>query len=385
MKKNLFLLFSIYFFVLQPAVIWILRWQENFFWLWAINLLAIILIGLLYTTVEWIPEQHKEHKEYETPVKETKVAFHEQFRSTIHENKKKSELIMPFILSFIVSIFIFFMFQHNSTPIAFVLVFALILGFIVFFGFNFLVKHRITKKFRALLGTKTYLILLFGSLLWTAYDYYQANTQFNVTFQEYIGQNFFGQAKLTTDWYVFTGQWTVLWTGSTQENQTIQGISSDVITGTTQDSTIQEATGTVVATSADNVSTNIQTDTQTTGTTSVSTSQGQQKLMDAIISLVKKYNLPLVTKQNVSFTYVSFQNPYYNEWRTAYANKLIGKNTNPSKYIICDTYIVMKGILEKRDVSYTASNVLANYRAEAVKRDALNGCKKGMIVDASNL
>lgn len=107
--------------------------------------------------------------------------------------------------------------------------------------------------------------------------------------------------------------------------------------------------------------------------------------MDAIIYLLKKYDIPLVTTQNVRFTYVSTNNPYYNEWRTAYANKLIGSTTNPSKYIICDSYIVMKGLLEKWGVSYTAKTALTNFWAEAVRRDALNGCEKGKIVTDVNL
>jgi len=64
--------------------------------------------------------------------------------------------------------------------------------------------------------------------------------------------------------------------------------------------------------------------------------------MDAVIYLVRKYDVPLITKHDISFTYVSFKNPYYNEWRTAYGKKLIGKSTNPSKYIVCESYIVMK-------------------------------------------
>jgi hypothetical protein len=64
--------------------------------------------------------------------------------------------------------------------------------------------------------------------------------------------------------------------------------------------------------------------------------------MDAILYLIKKYNIPLVTKTDIHFTYVTTKNPYYNEWRTAYANKLIGTTTNPSKYIVCESYIVMK-------------------------------------------
>jgi hypothetical protein len=107
--------------------------------------------------------------------------------------------------------------------------------------------------------------------------------------------------------------------------------------------------------------------------------------MDAVIYLLKKYDIPLITKQDVSFTYVTFKNPYYNEWRTAYANKLIGKSTNPSKYIICESYIVMKGLLEKWNVPYTSSTVLNNFRAEAVKRDALNGCVQGKIVTDKTL
>ncbi len=379
MKKNLFLLFSIYFFVLQPLVIWILRGEANFFWLGSINLIAIILIGILYNTVEWTPEEHKEYKEHEKPLKEPKVVFHEQFRATIKDHQKKWELLMPFIVSFIVAIIIFFMFQYNSSTIEIVLVFALVLGFIVFFGLNFLVKHHITKGFRALLGTKIYLILLVGSLLVTAYDYYQTNKEFNITFQEYIGQNFLGQDKLPSDGYVFTGKGTVLGTGLTSTTGT-QEVSSDIFQGMTVDSDIQ---GTVIATSETPTTTSEPV--VTTEPTVMPTSQGKQKIMDAVVYLIKKYNVPLVTKHNISFTYVSFKNPYYNEWRTAYASKLIGKSTNPSKYIVCESYIVMKWLLEKWNVPYTSATVLNKFRAEAVKRDALNGCKKWIIVTASNL
>jgi hypothetical protein len=64
--------------------------------------------------------------------------------------------------------------------------------------------------------------------------------------------------------------------------------------------------------------------------------------MDAVIYLLKKYEMPLIIKKDINFTYVSFSNEYYPERRTAYANKMIGKTTNPSKYIVCESYIVMK-------------------------------------------
>jgi hypothetical protein len=89
MKKNLFLLFSIYFFVLQPLIIGVLRGQANFFRLGAINLIAIILIGILYNTVEGEKEETHEHEKKPAVVKEAKVAFHDHFRVPTKEHKKK--------------------------------------------------------------------------------------------------------------------------------------------------------------------------------------------------------------------------------------------------------------------------------------------------------
>jgi hypothetical protein len=41
--------------------------------------------------------------------------------------------------------------------------------------------------------------------------------------------------------------------------------------------------------------------------------------------------------------------------------------------------------LENRGVKYTSTTVLGNFRAEAVKRNALNGCVKGKIVTDKTL
>lgn len=373
MKKNLFLLFSIYFFVLQPLVIWVLRGQANFFRLGAINLVAIILIGILYNTVEGTTEETKEHEK--KPIAEAKVSFHEHFRTATKEHKKKSELAFPAIISFLVAIVIFFMFQHNSGAIKVILVFALVLGFIVFLSLTLIFKHRITKSFWALLGTKIYLILLIISLALTAYDYYQVYKNFNASFQDYIAQNFLGQERIPTDGYVFTGEWTVLGTGIWNTTG-IQKVSSDIFSGMATDSDIQESTGTVIGTSVDTLD---------VPDAVAPTSIGNQKIMDAIIYLIKKYEIPLNTKKDINFTYVSTKNPYYAEWRTAYANKMIGKTTNPSKYIVCESYIVMKWLLEKWPVTYTSTTVLTKFRAEAIKRNALNGCVKGKIVTNKTL
>jgi len=47
MKKNLFVLFSIYFFVVQPVFAWLLRQEPNMLILALINLIAILIILLI--------------------------------------------------------------------------------------------------------------------------------------------------------------------------------------------------------------------------------------------------------------------------------------------------------------------------------------------------
>ncbi len=280
---------------------------------------------------------------------------------------------MPAIISFAVAIIIFFMFQYNSGAIEIMLLFALVLGFIVFMSLTLIFKHRITKSFWALTGTKIYLILLIISLVLTAYDYYQVHKEYQSSFSDYIAQNFLGQDRIPTDGYIFTGEGTVLWTGLGDTTGT-QDISSDVFSGTSTD--VQNATGTVIGTSVDTLD---EPDAITP------TTIGNQKLMDAVVYLLKKYEIPLITTKDMTFTYVTTKNPYYAEWRTAYANKMVWKTTNPSKYIVCESYIVMKWLLEKRPVTYTASNVLTKFRAEAEERNALNGCVKGKIVTDKTL
>jgi len=125
MKKNLFLLFSIYFFVVQAFLIGVLRGQTNFFLLGAINLVAILLIGVLYNTTEKTTDKEKSSEK--THIHENKVAFKDHFRSSIKERKKKKELIMPIIVSLIVAAGIFLLFKIDGVSFAPLFVFALAL------------------------------------------------------------------------------------------------------------------------------------------------------------------------------------------------------------------------------------------------------------------
>lgn len=107
-------------------------------------------------------------------------------------------------------------------------------------------------------------------------------------------------------------------------------------------------------------------------------------LMDVLIYLMDHYSIPLSPQKNISFTYVSPKNPYYPQFRTAYENLLIWKNANPSKNVLCQTYVVMKWLLEDWDVgSYT--DIKSTYRKEAQEKWVLNGCKWNFYVKNTNL
>lgn len=97
-------------------------------------------------------------------------------------------------------------------------------------------------------------------------------------------------------------------------------------------------------------------------------------MMDALIYLMDYYNVELYTKKDITFTYVSVKNPYYTEFRTAYEKRLIWKNTNPSKRVLCETYIVMKWLLEWWEIDKTL-DIKSAYRKKAVSSDQLNDCK----------
>ncbi len=368
MKKNLFLLFSVYFFVVQAVIAGILRWETNFFWLAGINFLAIMLIALLPARWESTFDKEKTHEP--KTVYEPKVGFHETTHSK-REKSKQKELVVPTIVSLLVALGIFLIFQTPLASPELMGTFALSIGFIVFVSLTLIWKHRITKKFWKLIWTRLYIVVLLISVAMTAYDYYQVQQTYDITIQDYIWHNFLGQEIIPSDDYLFTGQGTVL--GSGMESTWLQDISTDILSGMISNSDVIEQTWNVLETSTD------------TANNTPATTIGNQKLMDAVIYLLEKYDIPMVTKQDISFSYVTTKNPYYAQWRTAYANKMIGKTTNPSKYIVCESYIVMKWLLEKRPVVYTSTTVLDKFRAEAVKRDALNGCVKGKIVTDKTL
>ena len=108
-------------------------------------------------------------------------------------------------------------------------------------------------------------------------------------------------------------------------------------------------------------------------------------LLESVVYLLQTHNTTLYTKKDVKFSGVSTTNKYYAYWYTAYKMWLVWKTSSPTSLVSCQTYFVLKGMLEKWNVQYTSANVKTQFWAEAQKRDILNGCVFGKILKGVNL
>ncbi|MDR0651036.1 MAG: hypothetical protein LBG59_06695 [Candidatus Peribacteria bacterium] len=135
-------------------------------------------------------------------------------------------------------------------------------------------------------------------------------------------------------------------------------------------------TGTIVSTG---------TLTPTTGTTlPAKTEVTNITMMEALKHVIDTASLPLSTKMDVDFTSIGKDNDDYAYFKTAYEKRMIGKTTDPSKQISCETYMVIKGLGENWQVgSYT--DIKAAYRKKAEALNKLNGCTKGGRVTSATL
>lgn len=371
MKKNLFILFSVYFFVVQALLAGILRSEPKFLWLGIINMIAILMLMLLYTDKDTQVAVHDKQKHI---AHENKSHLRESISPLPKERKKTWELVFPSMLSFLTAGIMFGLFASHATSFTLLFLFSLSVGFIVFISLTLLFKYRIHKRFRSLLWTKIYVGVLVVALVFTGYEYYQTFTTHSISLPNYIASSLFWRTlpPSANTHLEETGE--VLWSGLWATGLVETSIS-DVFTDVDTDTSSLE-TGTVLGSSED-----IPTETTPVPSTKI----GNQTLLDAVLYLLEKNNIPLSTKKDISFTHISFTNTNYAARRTAYDKKMIGKTTNPTKYIVCESYIVMKWLIENWNVQYTSSNVLQKFRAEATKRNALNGCTQGKIVTDATL
>lgn len=106
---------------------------------------------------------------------------------------------------------------------------------------------------------------------------------------------------------------------------------------------------------------------------------------DVLIYLIEFNDISLSVETNVKFTYMSFDNKDYSYFKTAFQNKLIGKDLKPSALVKCDNYLVMKGILEWWDVDTYVGNIFQQYYKAAKDLDKLNACELGAFLMKWNL
>lgn len=353
MKKNLFLLFSLYFFVVQGVLVWILRWDDKFFRLAAINLVCIVLIAS-GQKVFGKEEKKSESKPNNEP-KRSEFVEHKH----VHIWGKKQGLsnkTRNFILSIFIGIIIYLR-GFNSSETYTILLISVVVWFVVFLVLNAIFKPNEGKAKKQIRMSILYVFLLAISLWLWIYGYI---VDYDKT-PEPIDNN---------DKIVASGTVLESWMNAIDDLINSWNTSTWTVIET---GIIATWTQTVEPTPAP------------TTTTTKPTAGESLKIIDAIKYLFDKYGTTLSTKTDISFTYVAKTSPIYPIYRTAYEKRMIGKSTNPTKMILCDSYIVMKWLMWKWNVTYNASNVTTQFRNEAVARWALNGCQKGKTVKEANL
>lgn len=283
--------------------------------------------------------------------------------------------------------------------VTFTLLLSLLLSFF-FFVVGYVILHNgTTKSFFKLFYTKVYIFLLVIWLGWlfvqtVFYDYSNAISKDISFFTTFFDVKLFG-AKKNTDPFLFTGQGEILSTGinelfswdieqlissgveipvDVQETWSVVGSwISDVFLGTGE---IQEATGELEQqiSPSDAIKQKLSI-----------TDDKSMSMLDGIVYLFDVNSVVLSSKKDTSFAYITKQNPYYAYWKTAYDKKLIGSSNNPSKLMLCETYITLKGMIEWWNVKYSAATVKSAFWTEAKKRNELNGCVVGKVVKGKNL
>lgn len=101
--------------------------------------------------------------------------------------------------------------------------------------------------------------------------------------------------------------------------------------------------------------------------------------------LIEQNQIPLSQKKNIAFDNFWENYKYYSQFKTAYYEKMIGRNIKPGWQMKCETWFVLRGIAEWRNVQYTSQTVFNAYRAEATKRGVVNWCPRDGFVTAKNL
>ncbi len=308
MKKNLFLLFSFYFFVLQSVFVWLLRWEPKFYWLALINCVFICLIAVFARDNSTSADEKSQWK-YESAMKK--------------ESEFKMWHVWIFVISLLFGILVAFWLKDVALYLR---IWAWILWAIIVFLFWGLIFNY--KAFRVW-EWKFYLILLILSLIRSIIEL--LNIDFSV-FQ-------FKSNEAITDltWDVIEENLVI------PEENIIIDITGDALTWV-----VEELSGDILE----------------TGDT-LETTDGEYENLDNLATFadVIKYLLrdeKLSTKTDLSFSYIWKSNPDYAYYKTAYEKKMIWKDLQPTKNLMCETYVVMKWLAENWNV-WTYSDIKQAY------------------------
>ena len=101
---------------------------------------------------------------------------------------------------------------------------------------------------------------------------------------------------------------------------------------------------------------------------------------DVIKYLMKDETLS--DKTNLSFSYISKSNPDYAYYRTAYDKKMIWTDLQPSKNLMCETFVVMKWLAQDWNV-WNYTDIKQAYWNYAKNNGLLPNCEYGKYVTLS--
>lgn len=327
MKKNLFLLFSFYFFVLQSVFVWLLRWEPKFYWLALINCVFICLIAIFAKDNNSSIDEKSQWK-YESAMKK--------------EPEFKMWHIRIFIISLLFGILVIFWLKDVALYLR---VGAWILWAIIVFLFWWLIFNY--KAFRVW-EWKFYLILLILSLIWSIINLLNIDfSVFNFESGEELGD--------------------LTWNNVIEENVVIP--EEDIIIDSNDtwdlltwvDDDLVENSG---LESFEEIVEDADLDALAT-------------FEDVIKYLLKDEKLS--AKTDLAFSYIWKSNPDYAYYKTAYEKKMIWKDLQPTKNLMCETYVVMKWLAEEWSV-WKYTDIKQAYWNYAKSNWLLPDCQYGKYV-----
>lgn len=446
MQTSLLFFFVSYFLVVFVALLWVFWQDTRFFWLAGINFLSLLIFFVLSY---FFKKQENLGKSISDDKDEKPRYSHQfvKYPYMKHENKAKKaswyllffstffflfsvldltifhllwQFVWVFPILYLVLLFVsgkdlienkikifwfsfdFYFFLFVSSLVVGVLVYgtlifdvfpllllsASLVSFLFFFVGYVFIKSQWIRYFFRLIYAKLYFVAIFFLLLWSLIvvpSKHSLGSFFGTLSQETstLFLNLF--EKENKDPLLYTGEGVVV--GSWLEIDVVEtGIIEEtgmVVSSKVNDVFVANDTGVLVQETEIleqqvDPSTAIKQKLSITDTSSIS-------IIDALVYLMDMNGTILSSQQNVKFRYVTTKNPFYNYYITAYQKKIIGAATNPSTKITCETYQVFKGMIEWWDLTYSPATVKSVFRAEAKKRDVLNGCVYGKLVKGENL